>query len=97
VFNTLTGLLPTEAVLSIQLIKSEPEIFVNEETRMIEHFRYPDAPTQQTLMLFDVVYPGWVPFDGLGGAENVIGFIQASDMMINNYNFDKFVAGHLTR
>jgi hypothetical protein len=38
-----------------------------------------------------------VPFDGLGGDENVTGFIQASDMMIDSYNFDKFVAGHLTR
>ncbi len=55
------------------------------------------APAQQTLMFVDVVYPGWVPFDGLGGAENVTGFIQAADMMMNNYNFDKFVAGHLTR
>ena len=64
---------------------------------MLEHFRYPDAPTQWTLVFVDVVYPGWVPFDGLGGAENVTGFIQASDTMINSYNFDKFVAGHLTR
>ena len=38
----------------------------------------------------DVVYPGWVPFDGLGGAENVTGFIETADMMINNYKFDKF-------
>jgi hypothetical protein len=63
VFNTLTGLLPTEAVLSIQLIKSKPKIFVNEETRMLEHFRQPDALTQWTLMIVDVVHPGWVPFD----------------------------------
>jgi hypothetical protein len=25
------------------------------------------------------------------------GFIETADMMINNYNFDKFEAGHLTR
>ena len=54
VFNTLTELLPTEAVFSIQLVKSEPEIFVNEETRMLEHFRYPDASTQWTVMFVDV-------------------------------------------
>jgi hypothetical protein len=48
-------------------------------------------------MFVDVVYPGWVPFDGLGGAENIIGFIETADMMINNYNFDKFEAGPLTR
>lgn len=97
VFNTLTGLLPTEAVLSIKLIKSEPEIYVNEETRMLEHLRYPHAPTQWTLMFVNEVYPGWVPFNGLGGAENVSGFIETADMMINNYDFNKFEAGHLTR
>ena len=55
------------------------------------------APTQQTLMFVDVVYPGWVPFDGLAGAENVTGFIQAANVMMNNYDFNNFVAGHLTR
>lgn len=48
-------------------------------------------------MFVDVVYPGWVPFDGLGGAENITGFIETADMMINNYIFDKFEAGPLTR
>ena len=38
-----------------------------------------------------------MPFDGLGGAGNVTGFIETADMMINNYKFDKFEAGHLTR
>ena len=33
----------------------------------------------------------------LGGAENVTGFIETADMMINNYKFDRFEAGHLTR
>jgi hypothetical protein len=47
-FNTLTGLRPTEAVLSIQLIKSEPEKYVNRETGMLEHFRYPDRFIRKT-------------------------------------------------
>ncbi len=55
------------------------------------------APIQKTLMFVDVVYPGWVPFDGLGGAENVTGFIQAADIMMNNYDFNNFVGGHVTR
>jgi hypothetical protein len=58
VFNTLTGQ-PTDAGCFIYPInQSESEIFVNKETRMLEHFRYPDAPTQWTLMFVDVVYPG---------------------------------------
>ena len=48
VFNTLTGLRPTEAVLSIQLIKNEPEKYVNKETGMLEHFRYPHLFIRKT-------------------------------------------------
>jgi len=48
VFNTLTGLRPTEAVLSIQLIKKEPEKYINKETGMLEHFRYPDLFIRKT-------------------------------------------------
>jgi hypothetical protein len=31
-------------------------------------------------MFVDVVYPGWVSFDGLGGAENVTGFIETAEI-----------------
>ncbi|MFZ0264326.1 MAG: MBL fold metallo-hydrolase [Nitrososphaeraceae archaeon] len=55
------------------------------------------APAQKTLMLVDVIYPGWIIFDGLAGSENVTGFIQAHDTALNNYDFDKFVGGHVTR
>jgi hypothetical protein len=48
VFNTLTGLRPTETVLSIQLIKSEPEKYINKETGMLEHFRSPSVFLRQT-------------------------------------------------
>jgi hypothetical protein len=47
-FNTLTGLRPTEAVISIQLIKSKSEKYVNEETEMLEHFRYPELFIRKT-------------------------------------------------
>jgi Archaeal phage integrase len=47
-FNTLTGLRPTEAVLSIQLIKSEQQKYINRETGMLEHFRYPDIFIRKT-------------------------------------------------
>ena len=48
-------------------------------------------------MIVNVFHPDWVSFDGLGGAENVTGFIETADIMINNYIFGKFEAGHLTR
>jgi glyoxylase-like metal-dependent hydrolase (beta-lactamase superfamily II) len=55
------------------------------------------APKQKALMFVDVIYPGWVPFDGLGGSENVTGFMDTTDEITNNYDVDKFIGGHLTR
>ena len=55
------------------------------------------APNQKTLMLVDVVFPGWVPFVYLAITEDVAGFIEAHDIALNNYDFDTFVGGHLTR
>jgi intergrase/recombinase len=52
VFNTLTGLRPTETVLSIQLIKSEPGKYINKETGMLEHFRYPDLFIRKTKKVY---------------------------------------------
>ncbi|PON30076.1 hypothetical protein TGAM01_v201443 [Trichoderma gamsii] len=54
------------------------------------------APSQKVLMLVDVVFPGWAPFAYLGEAEDVPGFIQAHDQILE-YDFDHFVGGHLTR
>ena len=48
-------------------------------------------------MLVDVIYPGWVPFLYLAIAKDVAGFIKAHDIVLNNYDFDTLVGGHLTR
>ena len=42
IFNTLTGLRPSEAYLSIKLIQSNLENYFNREMRIFEHFRFPD-------------------------------------------------------
>ena len=55
------------------------------------------APKQMTLMLVDVIFPGWVPFPYLGLAQYVAWFIKAHDIALNNYNYDTFIGGHLTR
>ena len=55
------------------------------------------APAQRTLMLVDIIFPGWIPFVYLAVAEDVYGYIQAHDIVLNNYDFDTFVGGHLTR
>jgi glyoxylase-like metal-dependent hydrolase (beta-lactamase superfamily II) len=55
------------------------------------------APKQKVLMLVDVIFPGWVPFPYLAVSKDIAGFIKAHDIVLNNYEFDTFVGGHLTR
>jgi glyoxylase-like metal-dependent hydrolase (beta-lactamase superfamily II) len=55
------------------------------------------APAQKTLMLVDIIFPGWIPFVYLALAEDVFGYIEAHDIILNNYDFDTFVGGHVTR
>ena len=55
------------------------------------------APNQKVLMLVDIIFPGWIPFPYLAIAKDVAGFIQAHDLALNDYDFDTFVGGHLTR
>src|SRR5580692_5915609 len=37
------------------------------------------APAHQTLMVVDILFPGWVPFKSLGIAEDIHGWIGAQD------------------
>ena len=54
------------------------------------------APQQKTLMLVDIVFPGWSPFKNLALAEDVPGYIRAHDEVLA-YDFDTFIGGHLGR
>ncbi|KAL8870776.1 MAG: hypothetical protein Q9174_003255 [Haloplaca sp. 1 TL-2023] len=54
------------------------------------------APVQKILMLVDVVFPGWVPYDSLGESQNIPGFIKAHDQILE-YDFDHYIGGHLNR
>jgi glyoxylase-like metal-dependent hydrolase (beta-lactamase superfamily II) len=55
------------------------------------------APKQKVLMLVDVIFPGWVPYPYLATAKDTAGFIKAHDIALNNYDFDTFVGGHITK
>ena len=48
-------------------------------------------------MLVDVIFPGWVPFPYLAVSKDIAGYIKAHDIVLENYEFDTFVGGHLTR
>lgn len=54
------------------------------------------APRQKTLMVVDVIYPGWVPFKNLGVSENIPGWVEAHEQALS-YPFETLVGGHLGR
>jgi glyoxylase-like metal-dependent hydrolase (beta-lactamase superfamily II) len=54
------------------------------------------APKQRVLMLVDVVYPGYVPYPGLGVAADVPGYIEAHRQALS-YDFSEFIGGHVDR
>jgi glyoxylase-like metal-dependent hydrolase (beta-lactamase superfamily II) len=54
------------------------------------------APRQKTLMLVDVIYPGYMPYKNLGIVEDVQGYIAVHKTALR-YDFETFVAGHVGR
>ena len=54
------------------------------------------APQPKILMLVDIIYPGWIPFDYLGESQNIPGYIAAHDQVLA-YDFDTLISGHINR
>lgn len=52
------------------------------------------APRQKTLMLVDIIYPGYMPYKNLGIVEDVPGYIDVHRKVLA-YDFDTFVGGHV--
>src|SRR6478672_4347248 len=54
------------------------------------------APKQRTLMVVDVVFPGWMPWRRLAVAQDIPEvFLQVKE--ISHWDFDTFVGGHVAR
>jgi glyoxylase-like metal-dependent hydrolase (beta-lactamase superfamily II) len=54
------------------------------------------APQHQTLMVVDVIFPGWVPFKGLAVSQDIPGWVHAQDVAMG-YAWQTLVGGHLGR
>lgn len=54
------------------------------------------APEQKTLMVVDVIFPGWMPWRRLALAQDIEGY-YAQVEEIKDIDFDILVAGHVTR
>jgi len=54
------------------------------------------APAQKTLMVIDVIFPGWMPWRRLALAQNMAGlFVQVEE--IGKIPFETLIAGHVAR
>jgi glyoxylase-like metal-dependent hydrolase (beta-lactamase superfamily II) len=54
------------------------------------------APEYQTLMLVDVLYPGWVPFQSVAVSQDIPGWVAAQDVAMS-LPWNTLVGGHLGR
>ena len=54
------------------------------------------APDHATLMLVDIVFPGWAPFKHLAESQDIPGWIAAHDTALG-YEWTTLVGGHLGR
>jgi glyoxylase-like metal-dependent hydrolase (beta-lactamase superfamily II) len=54
------------------------------------------APRHRTLMLVDVVMPGWIPFKGLAVSQDIPGWIAAHEAALG-YAWQTLVGGHVGR
>jgi hypothetical protein len=54
------------------------------------------APAQNTLMVIDVVFPGWMPWRRFALAQDVQGYFAQVEE-INRMKWDTLVSGHVTR
>lgn len=57
---------------------------------------YIHAPKQRTLMVVDVIFPGWMPWRRFAVAQDVPAYF-AQVREINGWDFDTLVGGHVAR
>ena len=55
-----------------------------------------EAPAQKTLMVVDIIYPGWMPWREFGLARDVPGYFSQVEE-INRMNWETLVSGHVQR
>ena len=54
------------------------------------------APEQRTLMVVDVIFPGWMPWRRLALAQDIPGYFKQVEK-IQSMDFDWLVSGHVAR
>jgi len=54
------------------------------------------APKQRTLMVIDVIFPGWMPWRRFAVAQDIPAYFEQVKV-ISNWDFDTLVGGHVAR
>lgn len=54
------------------------------------------APAQKTLMVVDIIFPGWIPWRHFALAQDLPGYFATVEK-IKTYDFDVLVGGHVKR
>jgi glyoxylase-like metal-dependent hydrolase (beta-lactamase superfamily II) len=54
------------------------------------------APDHGTLMVVDVIFPGWAPFKDLAESQDIPGWLSAHETVLD-YPWTTLIAGHLGR
>ena len=54
------------------------------------------APDHGTLMVVDVIFPGWAPFKDLAESQDIPGWVGAHETVMS-YSWTTLIAGHLGR
>lgn len=54
------------------------------------------APAQKTLMVVDIIFPGWIPWRHFALAQDLPGYFATVEK-IKSYDFDVLVGGHVKR
>jgi glyoxylase-like metal-dependent hydrolase (beta-lactamase superfamily II) len=54
------------------------------------------APKQRTLMVIDVIFPGWMPWRRFALAQDIPGYFRQVEE-INKMDWDKLITGHVER
>ena len=74
-YNTLTGLRPTESLLSIRLIQTDFDNYTNQELGILQNFKYPEFISKKTKKSYITVYDSII----LDIARNCIPLIPSWD------------------
>ena len=82
----------TDAYYQAMFLSTRRGVVLVDAPPTIGHY----APDYATLMMVDVLFPGWVPFENLAVSEDIPDWVEAQSIAMD-YPWQTLVGGHLGR